>query len=530
MQDEHIDHKMLFEQMPVSRFLVKQEAHSFVVVEANNKAVEYFGRDYDVLNKPIDMLFAEDNATLMRASFQACLEKKCPVTIPAPRRVDGHVYVSGFWVNPIFDEAGHVVWLDVIAQPNVTDTAIIERERDDALRLLTSIFDASEVGILVSDKKRNIVKINDSFTRIYGWDAHDALGKDFTTFLSQEERAIATRNHDLFIKEGDRHSGEVKILKKGGEVAQAYYVTSTLELTEGRRFQVTTLIDITFRKDMERSLRLAKEQADTANHAKSAFLANMSHELRTPLNAIIGFSEMMIKETFGEMGNSKYSEYMGDIHLSARHLLEIINEVLDMSKIEAGRVDLDEKDVDIKSLIKTVARIATSRTFSSNLSLEVDMPADLPALHSDPRLIRQILINIVTNAVKYSPDGGVITIRAEMGAHNNMIIKVLDQGIGIPANRIKEALEPFGQVYDPSKASPYQSTGLGLPIAKAMVEMHEGSLSLQSKENEGTTVIISFPAARLRDQAQKKESRPLTGERITQTPATQEVEFIESAE
>ncbi|MAZ76176.1 MAG: PAS domain-containing sensor histidine kinase [Micavibrio sp.] len=528
MSDHEINHKALFDQMPVSRFLVKQKGDSFTVCEANSKALEYLG--LDLLNgqsKPIEDCFVKENAALMRESFLACVEKKTPVTISAPRRVEGSPYISGFWVNPIFDDQCNILLLDVIAQPTIADTSIIERERDDALRLLTSIFDASEVGILVSDRKRHIIKINDSFTRIYGWDRHDAMGKDFTQFVTDDEKAIATRNHAHFIQNGERQTGEVKILKKDGEIANAWYATATLTLSEDRRFQVTTLIDMTMHKQMERSLRLAKDQADAANHAKSAFLANMSHELRTPLNAVIGFSEMMIKETFGPLGDPKYAEYLGDIHLSARHLLEIINEVLDMSKIEAGRVDLDEREVDIVALVETVARIATSRIFSSDLSVKVDVRADFPRLYSDPRLLRQILINLVTNAVKYSPNGGVITISGEDRGKDGLDLIVSDQGMGIPEDRVKEAMEPFGQIHEPTQSTPYQGTGLGLPLAKAMVEMHGGHLNLKSKEGEGTTVSISFPAQRVRRVA---STNSILDEKPSVPENVEEVELIQSAE
>lgn len=522
---DDIDHKALFDQMPVSRFLVKPEGEHFIVCELNDKAVEFFGKpENEIKGAKVKDLFVEESAHLMYESFVACVEKRTAVTIPAPRKLEGYSYISGFWVNPIFS-GDKIILLDVIAQPSVTDTSLIERERDDALRLLTSIFDASEVGILVSDRKRHIVKINDSFTRIYGWDRHDAMGKDFTHFVSPDEQAIATRNHDLFIEEGERRVGDVKVIRKDGSVANVWYATATLELSENRRFQVTTLIDITERKQMEHSLRLAKEQADAANHAKSAFLANMSHELRTPLNAIIGFSEMMIKETFGPIGDDKYGEYLDDIHLSARHLLEIINEVLDMSKIEAGRVELDEKEVDVTALIQTVARITTSRTFSSDLSVEVKLPEEFPRLYSDPRLVRQILINIVTNAVKYSPNGGVITISGNQNADGGLDISVTDQGMGIPKDRIQEAMEPFGQTHDPTQSTPYQGTGLGLPLAKVMTEMHDGVLDLESEEGKGTCVTLSFPETRVR---YAKDASPLL--KGTPSDNSEEVELIQSAE
>jgi signal transduction histidine kinase len=270
---------------------------------------------------------------------------------------------------------------------------------------------------------------------------------------------------------------------------------------------------------MEITLRLAKEQADTANHAKSTFLANMSHELRTPLNAILGFSEMMMKETFGPLANERYKDYLGDIHLSARHLLEIINEVLDMSKIEAGKVELDEEKFDVHDLIQAVVRMMDSRAFSSGLKIREEVEENLPSLFADPRLVRQILINIVGNAVKYSRSGGIIDVKAFIADDGDLHLVVADTGIGIPKDRIQDALEPFGQVNKPADSSNgMQGTGLGLPLAKAMAELHGGTLKLDSEVGKGTTVTVTLPARRLgsREKAGASPLAAIGKKKITQ--------------
>ncbi len=495
-----IDHQALFNAMPVPRFLIRPgEGSTFVIEEVNRRTLEYFNcREEHILGHSVSNFMDSENARHFEQSFEVCMKQKVPVSIQALPSFPGGLRVYGFWINPLLDHMGNVLMLDVMAQPDSSDDSILQRERDDAISLLTSIFDASDIGIIVSDHNRRIIRVNDSFVRTYGWSRDQVIGEDFLFLISPDESEAAKQNHDRYLSGVQRNSGEMKLVKRDGSVANTLYTTATLELSQRRKFQVTTIMDITLRKQMEISLRIAKEQADTANHAKSAFLANMSHELRTPLNAIIGFSEMMMKETFGPLGNLKYQEYLGDIHVSARHLLEIINEVLDMSKIEAGKIDLDEQDMDMGEAVESVMRMMASRAFSGGIRMESHIAPELPALFADPRLVRQVLINLVSNAVKFSKPGGKIDVIAEMKADHEMVIRVEDTGIGIARNKIQQALEPFGQIHDSAHAAKeIQGTGLGLPLAKAMVELHGGHLTLDSDTNQGTRVAIHFPARRI---------------------------------
>ncbi len=494
-----MDHKLLFDRMPVPRIIVEHKGGEFRLASLNDKACEFFGKvEKDVLGKTLDILLDHENAQHILHSLNVSVKRQKPVTIQSLPTFPGNAQVPGFWINPIMDKKGKVTLLDIIAQPNLTDDSALQRERDDALLLLTSIFDVSEVGILVTDHNRRIIKVNDSFIRIYGWTRNDLVGQDFIDIISHDEQELARRNHEEFIRGGIRSSGEMKLSRKNGSVANVLFTTATLELSQRRRFQVTTIMDITLRKQMEYSLRIAKEQADAANHAKSAFLANMSHELRTPLNAIIGFSEMMIKKTFGALGHNKYDEYLDDIHMSAKHLLEIINEVLDMSKIEAGKVELDEQEIDMAGLIDSVVRIMANRAFNSGLEIKELVTGNLPPLYADARLIRQILINLITNAIKYSHKSGVIEVNAALNEKGGMLLIVKDYGVGIPKDRIKEAMQPFGQIHDPTHSNTQQGTGLGLPLTKAMTELHGGTLFLESDTGMGTKVTITFPKDRVR--------------------------------
>ena len=485
--------------MPVPRLLIKPEGKRFLIDEGNRRAYEYFGHSPDqIIGHQVHDFMDSENARHFEQAFEVCAKQKVPVTIQALPSFPGGLRVYGFWINPLLDITGKVVMLDVMAQPNSADESILERERDDAISLMTSIFDVSEISIVVSDYNRRIVRVNEAFVRTFGWTRDQVISEDFIFLISPDEQDSARENHDRYIKGGMRSSGEMKMVRQDGSIVNTLYTTATLELSQRRRFQVTTIMDITPRKQMELSLRVAKEQADAANLAKSAFLANMSHELRTPLNAIIGFSEMMQKEVFGVLGSPKYVEYMGDIHSSARHLLEIINEVLDMSKIEAGRVDLDEQPVDMQEAIESVIRMMASRAFSGGINIRSACDPHMPPLHADPRLLRQVLINLVSNAVKFSRRGGDIDIDATLNKDGEMMVTVRDTGIGIPKSKIKRALEPFGQIYDSAHAAKEnQGTGLGLPLAKAMVELHGGSLHLDSDAGKGTTVTLSFPARRV---------------------------------
>ena len=240
----------------------------------------------------------------------------------------------------------------------------------------------------------------------------------------------------------------------------------------------------------------ARLRAEEANLAKSRFLATMSHELRTPLNAILGFSEVMSNEILGPVGNDSYKEYVADIHASGQHLLGLINEILDLSRVEAGRYNLDEEAIDLVPIARACIGYIKVKAEAKNLVVRSEFEKDLPAMWADERSLRQIIINLLSNAVKFTPRGGEIVLRVGWTAGGGQYVSVKDNGPGIPEEEIPVVLSSFGQGSIAIKSAE-QGTGLGLPIVQALVKMHDGSFELLSRLREGTEAIAIFPNSRV---------------------------------
>ncbi|HXG78473.1 MAG TPA: ATP-binding protein [Methyloceanibacter sp.] len=275
-------------------------------------------------------------------------------------------------------------------------------------------------------------------------------------------------------------------------------------LMNGLNATVVAMLEFRAEKDaliaeLERSKAISDEarlRAEEANHAKSRFLATMSHELRTPLNAILGFSEIMRSEILGPHSNPTYKEYANDIHQSGQHLLNLISEILDISRIEAGRYELREAPVDLAGVVEDCHRLMRLRAENKGLKIVESFEDNLPQLWADERAIRQICLNLLSNAIKFTPTGGAITLKVGRTPGGGQFLSVKDTGPGIPENEIPRVLSSFGQG-SLAHQTAEGGTGLGLPITKGLTELHDGTFELKSKLRYGTEVIVTFPKKRV---------------------------------
>lgn len=253
--------------------------------------------------------------------------------------------------------------------------------------------------------------------------------------------------------------------------------------------------EVAERRAVERDYLEAKTAAEKATLAKSKFLAHMSHELRTPLNSILGFSESMVIGTHGQLENPRYRDYANDIQRSGRHLLQLLNDVLDISKIEAGELHLDEREIDLGAALRDCMRDVDGWRDVAGLEITLDMPAETPNLWADARILHQITLNLMSNAVKFSAAGGKIQLSCGMSETGGIEIVIIDTGRGIAEEDLRKVLEPFGQACGHSHES-HEGTGLGLSLSKQFAELHGGFLSLESTLGVGTRVTVGFPPDR----------------------------------
>ncbi|MBM3549107.1 MAG: PAS domain S-box protein [Alphaproteobacteria bacterium] len=368
-------------------------------------------------------------------------------------------------------------------------------------RYLRDILDNARDAYVAIDTHGCIVEWNAEATRVFGWSRLEVIGRSFASvILAEADRATLRSQIRTYLDTGsadalDKRHELWATRNDGSEITVE--MTLTAASLHGEVTFHAFLHNISAHKAAEHELMVAKEMAESSNRAKSQFLAHMSHELRTPLNAIIGFSEIIRDRVLGPIDDSIYRNYAGDIHSSGQHLLEVINDILDLSKAEGGYLEIDARPFYVPDMLTRCADTMRELARKANVEIEVTDIEGLPPLVGEERRIRQIVINLLSNAVKFTPAGGRVTLRTAFSAEGDLQIMVEDTGIGMTPKQVEVALTPFGQIEN-HLSRRFEGAGLGLPLAKRFAEIHDGTLVVDSTPNAGTRVTVSFPRSRLR--------------------------------
>jgi PAS domain S-box-containing protein len=369
----------------------------------------------------------------------------------------------------------------------------ISAARRDSIYALKAMAERSEVAILTYDARGKIYYANRACVLLCGYGSIEEMAAaPPPRFRFASDPRPATL-HDCL--GAGLVSREAMLI--GPDGAETAVLLNGARVPEGSQTPVrsyATIVDVSALRRTQEQLAQQNFELQSASQAKSEFLANMSHELRTPLNAIIGFSEIIANESFGAVGNDQYLEYSKDINSSGKHLLGIINDILDLSKIEAGRMELHESEFVVADIVTSVVRIVQERAHNAGVRLITRVPDDLPGLYADERSVKQMLINLLSNAVKFTESGGRVVVAADC-KKGSILLGVADTGIGMTEEEAKVALEPFRQV-DGSHTRAQEGTGLGLPLVRSLIKLHRGRFRIDSARGRGTMVTLGFPAER----------------------------------
>ncbi|MCP8896857.1 PAS domain-containing sensor histidine kinase [Shinella daejeonensis] len=363
---------------------------------------------------------------------------------------------------------------------------------------LRSILETATDGVVVVGQDGAIRSMNRSASALFNYDEDETRGRPFAMLFAHESQKAV-----LDYLAGLSDHGVASVLNDGREVIgrEAAGGFIPLFMTMGRLSAsagyCAVIRDITQWKRTEEELRNAKRAAEMANAHKSDFLARVSHEIRTPLNAIIGFSDMMATERFGPVGHPRYIEYANDIGRSGRHVLDIVNDLLDISKIEAGEMDLDFTAVGLNETVAEAVSLVQPQANAQRVIIRTSLTNTVPKIVADQRSIKQIALNILSNAIRFTPSGGQIVVSTVYEANGSVALRIRDTGIGMTRNELEQAMKPFRQVTTGGGRKRGDGTGLGLPLTKAMVEANRASFAISSTPNEGTLIEVSFPSPRV---------------------------------
>ena len=363
--------------------------------------------------------------------------------------------------------------------------------------MLKDAIEASSSAFVVFDSDDRLAMFNAKFRRFYTelTGVEPELGTTFAVLCKR-----ASDNFPMEPEERERwHADRIAHHRRTASSIEVRMPHDRWALIDDRRTAdggaIVLITDITDLKAREAQLLAMRDAAMRADQAKTRFLATMSHELRTPLNAILGFADVMRQEMFGEIGSQRYRQYLDDIHSAGKYLLGVISDVLDTARIQSGDMRLGEEPVEIGPVIRDCVSMIAERAKAGGVAVDAEPADDLPRFRADPVRLKQILTNLLTNAVKFTPAGGRVSVRAGLDAGGRLLISVKDTGIGMSREEIQIALTPFGQISNPMSRA-HDGTGLGLPLAKTLAELHGGDLDIASNPGAGTAVTVTLPARR----------------------------------
>jgi PAS domain S-box-containing protein len=392
---------------------------------------------------------------------------------------------------PIDDE-------DAMALVLFPDTAPRPATNADAPSGPLSLLDIATDGVVVIDRNGTILEVNAGAAKLFGYETDELPGRTFGDLFAPESERAAKTSLDRLTRGGSAgpiDDGREFIGKR--RHGSLLFLTMLLARADQSSARVCAVFrDITRWKNAEKDLVAARQQAEKASSAKSEFLARISHEMRTPLNAIIGFSDVMMEERFGPIGNDRYRDYLKDIKASGSHLVSLLNDLLDLSKIEAGKMELSFERVNLNDLTQQSVAIMQAQANRARIIVRTALSMNVPGIVADPRSVRQIILNLLSNSIKFTSPGGQVIVSTAATDRGDVMLRVRDTGVGMSEKDIEMAMQPFRQLATSSKADA-NGTGLGLPLTKALTEANRARFSIKSAVNSGTMVEIVFPAARI---------------------------------
>ena len=494
LQTPAADQRPILDRLPIGVLVYRLDK----LIYANRAFLDWTG--YDQLHAleeagGLDALFVEPNADDIGAGNGAQ-----SLTI-ATNQGDQVPVVARLFTSPWEGESALVLMLTGVGSAGGDDRQktfeMALRHAKAEAREVRDILDAAADGVVVIDRDAQVQSINRGAEKLFGYHSREVTGLPFANLFAQESQRDVQESLDRANRSGPanaRNGRDVIGRRREGGLVPLFMTMSGTD--EGGDRLCAIFRDMTSWKKTEGELLNAKRMAEKASSAKSDFIAKISHEIRTPLNAIIGFSEVMMQERFGPIGNERYRQYLKDIHTSGGHLVSLLNDLLDLSKIEAGKLELNFANVDLNELTQESVALMQPQANRERIIIRTALGSTLPAVTADPRSVRQILLNLLSNSIKFTAMGGQVIVSTARSDDGNVVLRVRDTGVGMSEQDIAVAMEPFRQLATSARWGS-GGTGLGLPLTKALAEANRASFKIRSAVNTGTLVEVAFPGGRV---------------------------------